>query len=700
MGLDSNQIEAINCIDSNLQIIACAGSGKTEVISQRIINILKSDSDINPDNIVAFTFTEKAAENMKRRIADRLNGMGLEIDIERMYVGTIHSFCKKILNECIDDYKNVQVLDSVKEHLFISKYNGNCGASILGLGRSLRDSALFSNCVDKMICYSDRKHKWDDKCKKAFSEYRSKLMEKNCISFSFLIFEVLERAASSDKIKKSIKNIKYLIVDEYQDVDDTQEKLISMIYEAGAQLCVVGDDDQTIYQFRGSNADNMIDFTKRYGHVAVKSMDINYRSDKAVVDIADKVISNNKNRLSKQMEANLSGLGTAVCFAALDEADEFKRIADLIENLHDRVQYKDIAVLLRKRSHLQDLMEVLTKYGIPCNADLTDDFFTSKQYEELCWIFDAVIKKNYDFLYDKWKTLVEVKKLKQAIQIIRRMGAKNKKFSEILIEFTITSGYYDVNNNKKYVDAFSKILDDFDSIYINDSWTVRTGDLKYFIEQDTGAKNEYRYVDLINEEKDDAVNIITVHKSKGLEFDSVIIPDLQDGFFPSKKVGGKKYYDVLGGIFIKDKDRFESDIEDERKLFYVAVTRAKRNLFLFTVAHKNKISLFLKEAMDSDYLQLKGSNDELKAYLEKTKHNHRNGVKTIIEELEERYYIDIKSLRHDLLEELYAAGHIGHFGGAFEEARQVKEASDEEVIKMAQRKHFDINRYLCEKHDS
>ena len=607
MKLNEKQREAINCIDQNLQIIACAGSGKTEVIIRRIINILLSDQGVMPENIVAFTFTEKAAQNMKQRIAATIEEMGVQINTESMFIGTIHSFCRYILNRFSEEYRDVCILDTVKEHLFISKYNKKCGADTLGLSKSLRDAALFSECVDKMIYHTDRMSEWPSEAQKAFDEYRSLLKEKRYISFSFLIFELLEKMKTSVEIQNYLKSIKHLVVDEYQDVDDLQERLIHGINDYGAKVCVVGDDDQTIYQFRGSNANNMIGFSERYDDVVTKRLDVNYRSEKAIVGIADEVIANNTNRLEKKMIAASQEQGLVDGFVATSQDDEYSKLVDNVKRIHERgIEYSDIVVLLRKRTRLQDLIAMFDSEGVPCQADLSDDFFSGEHYENLRIVFDYLTdqtqekKKN---LIEKWTTLVPKENLKTAFNAISKANETNDRFADLLVKFTELSGYAN-DENKKYIDAFSKILEDFDSVYQNDSWFVRTDNLKYFIERDNGAKNEYRYAELVENTNEDGVKIMTVHKSKGLEFDVVLLPDLQEGFFPSAKRGGKKYYSVLGGIFEETKDKYDTDTEDERKLFYVAVTRAKKELYLYVNIEKKDVSPFLLEANETEYLDI------------------------------------------------------------------------------------------------
>ena len=674
MELNKHQKEAIECIDHNLQIVACAGSGKTEVISRRIVNILLSRNDVKPENIVAFTFTEKAAANMRKRIEGVISSKGLDVNTEGMFIGTIHSFCRYVLNQFSEEYKDVQILDTVKEHLFISKHVKECGAATLGLSKSLRDAALFSECVDKMIYYAGIMDKWPDKCKQSFNQYRSKLKEQGFINFSFLIYELIDKIETSIDIKEYMKTIKYLVVDEYQDVDDLQEKLISRISDFGAKVCVVGDDDQTIYQFRGSNANNMIGFSKRYSDVVTKHLDINYRSDRAIIDIADTVIKNNSNRLEKIMKASSGEQGKVDGFIAANEEEEYSEICQKIVEIHKRgVPYSDIAVLIRGRSRLQTLIQFFKEFNIPFHADLADDFFTSKYYEDFCILFEYLIDPGQETkkkLIERWQGLVGKEDLTKAFKSIRKSGEQNESFSTIFLRFIGSSGFKNYKN-EKYINAFDKILKDFDSIFIRDSWYVRTDNLRNFLSHESGAKYEYRYSELIDDNLDESVNIMTVHKSKGLEYGVVIIPDLQDGFFPPSKPGGRKYYNVLGGIFEENKEKYETALEDERKLFYVAVTRAKNELYLYANTEKKDVSDFLIEATESQYLDIPLTGE--------TKEMNSN--------------YDIKAIKREILEDLYAAAHVAHFGAAYGEADDIRRASDEEILQIAREKRINIEQY-------
>ena len=693
MNLNKNQKDAIECVDNNLRIVACAGSGKTEVITRRIANILINKTGVSPGNIVAFTFTEKAAENLKQRIQRNVAETGYNIDISKMYVGTIHSFCRMILEQYVPFFKDFRILDTVKEHLFIMKYFKQCGAEDLGLYK--RDAALFSNCIDKMVSAHDMIDEWPEQDARVFEQYKSLLYEKHFINFSLLIYEVLMNI-NDPQIKRYFNSIQYLVVDEYQDVDDLQEMLIKEIASCGANVCVVGDDDQTIYQFRGSNADNMIQFANRYEDVKTINLETNYRSGKAIVDVADCVVSNNDIRLMKRMVAGSDFIGSVKgeCFYGID--DEYRSLAQDIKDLSSKVKCGDMAILIRKRSRLPELLNALSLSDIPYHADESEDFFASDYYRRFCNVFmflERPTDENRQKVIEDWKDIVEPKSLKSSIRYLSRCSEKNERFVVLFKQFIENLGLDEEHSCLKYAQGFGEILSDFDQVYGNDSWTVRASDVNIFIER--MAETEYQRAALLEKENDDVVQIMTVHQSKGLEFEAVFIPDLQQGFFPSHKVGGKKYYSVLGGLFEEQKEKYESDLEDERKLFYVALTRAKKYIYTYADVEKKDASQFLTEMNQSVYCDIlipSRKKEDKEVYLQE--YDYRNNYDDSYQKQPELWQIyDLHAIRKALLDELHAAYFGGGFGAAMVEFEDVKRASDDELLKIAKKKGINIEKY-------
>lgn len=604
------QEAAIAEINSNLQIIACAGSGKTEVIARRIANILESKENILPESIVAFTFTEKAAENMKVRIAKALGKHQTEIT-EKMYIGTIHGFCYALLKNFAEDFRDFRILDTVKSHHFITRYYKDCGMSDLGLELHPRNVILFLQCVDKMIDAFDESELWAENQKAAFEKYRKCLFSHRYIDFSFLIFEALQQIRSKPDVKKALSNIRYLIVDEYQDVNDLQEKVISEIANAGANICVVGDDDQTIYQFRGSNAENMISFSKRYPHVKQVRLETNFRCSHRIVDIADTVISHNENRLDKKMQAGKRSEKS--CTEAIrynSQSEEFAGIAHKIRELHHSgIPYGEISILVRKGKIIAPITTALDSFEIPYETDSAEKFFSGSYFSRFATTLQLLVDIDKSKLHDCWHDIVESTLLTKGFKYLRSC-ARNGRMTlrEILEGFCeqitfIDDSIEDCEERKENLAGITKILDDYDEIYGDWQLSARiTGVLRFLAYQ---AEEEYKYHSFtLKDFSNDMVQIMTVHKAKGLEFHTVFLPELMMREFPASNVGGKKYWHVLGGIFEENKSKYQGDLEDERKLFYVAVTRARQNLFMTYELSEQPISCFVTEAAASQVLKI------------------------------------------------------------------------------------------------
>ena len=409
MYLTDSQKAAVDEIQHNLQLIACAGSGKTEVISRRIAHILASDKTVRPEEIVAFTFTRKAAENMVSRIKSRLSENGLDSALaESISIGTIHAYCYGLLKKYSSVFEQYELLDDVKTKLFIQRYHDQCGAATLNIGNGSINRALFLSCISKLADDYDNRNKWPQEDLKAFEEYRSCLYSHKFIDFSLLIFETIQQIEKNEALRSKIRSIRYLVVDEYQDVDDLQEKLIRGIAKENCNICVVGDDDQTIYQFLGSNADNIIGFSKRYSDVVRINLEENFRSSGEIVDIADTSIKSNTKRLAKQMKSvqGLRGI-KAVARRANSQEDEFSQIARTIAECHEQgTAYDRIAVLVRKGKYINPICGYLDRNSIPYVTDSSDYFFTGMYYGRLKDTLKNVVELDKAKLYAVWKDVL------------------------------------------------------------------------------------------------------------------------------------------------------------------------------------------------------------------------------------------------------------------------------------------------------
>lgn len=618
--LSTKQQEAINTIDQDVEIIACAGAGKTGVVTRRIVNILKSKPDVKPDNIVAFTFTHKAAEELRSRIYDiARREIGSTQGFANMYIGTIHGFCLKMLQEYLPEFGNFTVLDEVHTKLFVDRYYYDIGMTNLGLQMFI-DTDLFIKAMSLLNENWYDSDRWDESTRTALERYQAKLYAEKHFDYSLILREMVQQLESNLVFRMQIADkVKYLTVDEYQDTNPIQEKLIAELKALGANLCVVGDDDQTIYQFRGSDSTNILTFVQRYNIQKYIVLDTDYRSTKGIVDVARHVIVQNSRRLPKEMQSG--------CKTEYDEGDivykefdyseyEYEFIAQKIEKLHNiGIPYSEIAILLRKRKIGADIAEVLEEHGIPFIIEGVNDLMRTPECRAAKGIFEYLHDDiDLNELYDRWIAIdypLNERELSRSIDMVMTIDVARYKhypdfnlqtiFHDFLKNLTITDDGRPQTEIILYnLGKFSQVINDYSSInYTLNPKPKLTGFcnfLKYT------AEDYYPEGNLTNNyTKPDAVPIMTIHQSKGLEFAAVFIPNLNKNYFPARKIGGKSVWHIIDRSWITGSGRFDGDLEDERKLFYVAVTRAKKYLFLTRPkdgTDKN-ISPFMVEAMDS-----------------------------------------------------------------------------------------------------
>ena len=632
--LSDQQREAVQTIDDDLEIIACAGAGKTGVVTRRIINILKSKSEILPENIVAFTFTRKAAEELKGRIYDLgKRELGDTIGFAHMYIGTIHGFCIKMLQEYIPEFQKYDVLDEIHTKLFVERYYDECGMKDLDLCK-YKETNLFVSVMSILNENWFEQDKWDERTRTAYKKYKEKLYAEKKFDYSLILQEMICQLENNIEFAQIIADkVKYLTVDEYQDINPIQERLIRRLKELGANLCVVGDDDQTIYQFRGSDAQNILTYKERYGVQKYIVLDKNYRSTDGIVDVAKRVIVHNDHRLSKTMK---SGCQTPydigdVAFEEREDTDlEYEFIAHRMEKLHEiGIPYSEMAVLVRKKKISGQIAAKLEEHHIPYIVEGMNELFDTKECQAAKGIYDYL---NGDItateLYHKWMEIeypFDKKELADCLQILMVIDVKEKK---LYSDFNLQQIYHDFLGKLSLVEdgrietevilynlgKFSQVIADYEVINYTLKPQSKLNNFCSFLKYTaTGYYPEGYQSNTYT--KPDAVGIMTVHQSKGLEFAAVFIPGLNKNFFPAQKVGGKGIWHVIDREWISDSERFDGGIEEERKLFYVAVTRAKKYLYLTrTTKSRNKhISEFMLEAKESSYLVKYDGNIQYKS---------------------------------------------------------------------------------------
>ncbi len=634
MKLTNSQLEAIETIDNNLQIIACAGSGKTETISRRIVNIVEKKG-VSPSSIVAFTFTEKAAAELKHRVLNRFKEKFDNINgLAEMYIGTTHGWCLQFLQDNLPGYQKYSVLTDVKQKLMIDRAPRKTGLSDLGMKR-FTDTHLYITWLN-ILRESELESgdgKIPDKYQEIISKYEQYLREHGYLDYTMLLTHFLKNLQENHAFKQKVtEKIKYLIVDEYQDVNHVQEMIVRELSKLGANICVVGDDDQTIYQWRGSDIHNILNFEKNYTNVKQVVLEENFRSSDAIVTTAKGVIENNNpERLQKSMKAagHQAYEQGDIILNMYDEQDkELDFIVNTIKNTRgiaftDKadeeargLDYSDMCILLRKWKKAELLVQKLTEAEIPFIVTGVTQLMKQPEVIASQGIFEYLQGAiDEDELTRRWTELsekIDKKDLKKAIEGLNKIKKRlrdantyeeDKKiifwYEEFILQqifedfrknADITEGKFDgLHESKQYdkseiifynLGMFSQIIDDFESVHFKSDPSQKLNDFMGFLEY---SANDYYPEGWLNQSyrNVNAVVIMTVYQAKGLEFPVVFVPFMNKNYFPAQKIGGTKVWKFMTDDLIANREKYDGGaIVDERRIFYVAMTRSKKFLFV------------------------------------------------------------------------------------------------------------------------
>jgi DNA helicase-2/ATP-dependent DNA helicase PcrA len=645
MNYTPQQQEAINTIDKNLQVIACAGSGKTQVISQRIITVLKSG--VHPSKIIAFTYTEKAAGELQARVLKLCREQLPEIKgLAEMYVGTIHSWCLNVLQGYKYDYQKFSVLDEIKLKLFIDRSFKDIGMQMLSMQR-FTDTGYFVQLMGIL-----REAEFVDRSAvpqelfDALEAYETVLRKHCYLDFTMIMTRAIHYLKNDPIFRQKIsKNIGYLIVDEYQDVNPIQEQIVRELYDLGANVCVVGDDDQTIFQWRGSHIDYIQKFTSRYSNVHSVVLDDNYRSSNAIVDVALKCISNNSHRLPKRMQAKSfqtyeRGDILYNQFDSVDGENEF--IIQSIRSLRgvsftDKegaaprgLDFGDMVILIRKWKKAAAIIEALKEADIPFIVSGVNNLFDRDEvaaarsiYLYLAQQIDAGVVEH---LWTAACPAIDRTKLSSTIKWLTKQRPTDKTYYESFVlqdifhqflekagiredlfedgEGQHANGYSSEEVVFYNLGMFSQIINDFETIYFRSAATYKLATFINFLRY--SAEDYYPEGWLNNTYKTpNAVQIMTVYQAKGLEFPVVFVPGLNKNYLPTSQPTGKQVWHFIDRSLIKGVDRYFPHTEDERRLMYVAITRSKKFLLLSRAPDgrmQGQESVFGNEVRKSSYV--------------------------------------------------------------------------------------------------
>ncbi|MDA8408869.1 MAG: ATP-dependent DNA helicase [Treponema sp.] len=624
MNLTDSQKRAIEHRDGNLQLIACAGSGKTEVVARFVSRLLSPATEprLGPANIVAFTFTDKAATELKERIITRCNKENGEmVGLAELYSGTIHGFCLDLLKSEIPRFLKFEVLNEVRQTLFADRHSKQSGLTLstdLG-GKNLKrftDTGLYISALSilREAELNDGALR-DNSLVAGLASWKKLLSDRAYFDYSAIIEEAVMALRDDEGLRKRMaERLRYVIVDEYQDVNPIQECVVRLLHDLGAKVCVVGDDDQTIYQWRGGDVGNILNFEGRYPRTSQIRLEENFRSSRGIVEIARDFIGQNEERLPKAMKSASSQpweSGDIVALAFENPDEEAKHIASSLASLRGiafsedggerGLAWSDMAILLRSVKNAgEPITRALAEAGIPFVIGGMNNLFSRPEAEAARQLF-YFIRERIDegTLVEAWKAAglgVSDEGIAKAIAGARltkfALGeADEKRWVLYSLQRQFLGFIEDLGLREENVPEgrgevvlynlgkFSQLISDFEAIHFHskpdEKYEAFCGFLQYNVERaypEGWQDNHYA--------NPDAVRVMTVHQAKGMQWPVVFIPGLIKNRFPSRKMGGRSVWHLLPREAVVGQARYEGSIEDERRLFYVALTRAQKFLHL------------------------------------------------------------------------------------------------------------------------
>ena len=619
-GLNDKQLEAVNHIDGPCLVLAGAGSGKTRVLTTRIANLI--DKGIPSYNILAITFTNKAAREMRERL-DKL------LPDNNAFVGTFHSLGVRIIREnapILGLDRNFSIVDSddvlsiIKKVMKDNDYDPKLTspAYIRNKISTIKNEMLTNDEIDRMF-----KTPQDEVAKKVYYEYMDILGKNNSVDFDDLLRLPVKLFMENKDILESYQDkFKYILIDEYQDTNEVQYKLSKLLARKYKNIFIVGDPDQSIYMFRGANFRNILNFEKDYKDAVVIPLEENYRSTKNILDTANSVIRNNKERKEKNLWSS-NGEGSKTKYLrAYDDKHEIQLVLDEIKRLVDEgYQKKNIAVLYRTNAQARLVEEMFLKANIPYKVVGSYYFYSRKEIKDLICYLRLILNNDDEISLRRVinvpkrgigdATLLKLEKEAREkntsmFEVISK--GKEQLFKELILELTKEA------DNHSLTELIDIILDEtgMREEYQNDNTLeseLRLDNLEEFksitktFEERTGSVNLADFLEEISliaditehqEEDNDVVTLMTIHSAKGLEFEVVFLIGMEDGIFPHQNS-----FTEEGGL------------EEERRLCYVGITRAKEKLYITNAKRRmlygkdvvNPPSRFIKE-IDSSLLDI------------------------------------------------------------------------------------------------
>ncbi len=595
-GLNEKQKEAVFYLDGPLLIVAGAGSGKTKVLTSRIAHII-NNKKAYPNQILAVTFTNKAAKEMQDRVSKILKKKAIGLS----WLGTFHSICAKLLRkhaEAVSLNTNFTIIDQDDQVRLIKNICKSENIDTKKISPKYILSVI-DNWKNKGWYPEEVVIKKKNILEKGFLSiykiYQSKLISLNTCDFSDLILHCVKIFEKNTDIAELYsKNFKFILVDEYQDTNLIQSKWLNYLAKYNKNICCVGDDDQSIYSWRGAEIKNFLEFDKIYLNTKIIRLEKNYRSTQNILSVASKLISNNQNRVGKNLYTNSEDGDLVSLNCYRNGKDEAVGIGDQIENLKKKCSLNNIAILVRAIFQTREFEERFLKIGLSYRIIGGIKFYERSEIKDCIAYLRVVYQKKDDFSFERILNVPKRSIGDTSFKLINEYAKKNLMSLE-------TSSRYLVENNKikpKTKIGLSALLNLIEK-WRNDLNVKKIGHIKLLqtildesgysqmLKNKKDLENENRLEnikELINAMKEydnlesfldhvalatsldqnwenQKVNLMTMHASKGLEFDIVFLPGWEEGLFPHQK---------------SIEEKGEKGLEEERRLAYVGITRAKK----------------------------------------------------------------------------------------------------------------------------
>ena len=620
--LNKEQKEAVIHIDGPMLVLAGAGSGKTKVLTSRIAYLI--ENGVNPRNILAITFTNKAAKEMKDRVVNLIGSSANYIQIS-----TFHSLGLKMIKEnysVLGYDKNFTILDSDDTLTVVKKIikEMNLNPQFYN-AKAIRNK--ISSAKNELMSVSEFSHvEFDKDIVRIFEKYNSILKTNNSVDFDDLLVLPIQLLNNSEVLDRYQELYKYILIDEYQDTNEAQYKFTKKLASKYKNIFVVGDNDQAIYAFRGANFKNILNFEKDYPNCKTILLEENYRSTKMILNAANSVIKNNKERKDKNLWSN-NPEGNKIKYIQADsDKEEGSYISSKIKELNNNgVNYEDIAILYRTNAQSRLIEEEMLKNNIPYRVIGSFYFYNRKEIKDLLCYLRLINNPHDDISLTR---VINVPKRGIGTKTMDNLDAKSNELGISLFD-AISDGKELVFKNlilKMQEECENLSLTEMVDLVLNESGMkqelvnektleseIRLENLEEFKSITKNYEEEFGVIslsDFLNEislvsdmsehqESKNKVSLMTVHSVKGLEFDYVFVEGMEEGIFP--------HYNAIN-------DGSRSAIEEERRLCYVAITRAKKDLWLLNAKRRmlfgntqtNLPSRFVEE-IDPKYLEIENN---------------------------------------------------------------------------------------------